>query len=288
MALMQESRNVAVATSLGEDVLVLRHMSATERLSRLFTYELEMLSEDGGLNLDDLLGQNVTVRVERTDVDESRYFNGFVSRCSNAGNHGQYARYRATLKPWLWFLTRTADCRIFQEMTAPDIIKQIFQDHGFSNFKESLFETYRTWEYCVQYRETDFNFVSRLMEQEGIYYYFEHDNGTHTLVLADGYSSHSPISGHEDVPYFPPDGNLRRESEHIYDWQLSREVRSGAFALKDFDFVAPKKELLSRSSTSRQHAQADFELYDYPGEYAESGAGDTYARIRMEEQQARY
>ena len=87
--------------------------------------------------------------------------------------------------PWLWFLTRTSDCRIFQEKTVPDIIKEIFRDHGFTDFEERLSGSYRTWVYCVQYRETDFNFVSRLMEQEGIYYYFKHENGKHTLVLAD-------------------------------------------------------------------------------------------------------
>lgn len=288
MALRQESRYVAVATPMGEDTLVLLSMTATERLSRLFTYELEMLSEDPALNLDDLLGQNVTVRLERTDVDECRFFNGFVSRCSLAGPAGRHTRYQATLRPWLWFLTRTADCRIFQEMTVPDIIKQVFRDHGLTDFKDSLFETYRSWENCVQYRETDFNFVSRLMEQEGIYYYFEHENGKHTLVLADGYSSHAPVPGHESVPFFPPDAGQGREREHVFDWRLSREVRPGAFAVADFDFEAPKKVLRSRSSITREHQQAGFELYDYPGEYTDPAHGDIYARIRMEEQQSRY
>ena len=101
---------------------------------------------------------------------ETRYFNGFVSRFCHLGPQGRYNAYHATLRPWLWFLTRTADCRIFQDRTVPDIVKTVLQEQGFTEIEENLSETYRTWEYCVQYRETDFNFISRLLEQEGIYY----------------------------------------------------------------------------------------------------------------------
>jgi len=176
MAATQSDRFIGVSSPLGGDELLFRRMSAYESLGRLFEIHLELLSTSETINLDDVVGQDMTVRLEVQDGSD-RYFNGFCSEFSQTGRLGRYVTYEAVLRPWLWFLTRTADCRIFQEMTVPDIIKDVFREHGFSDFEESLSATYRTWEYCVQYRETDFNFVSRLMEQEGIYYFFKHEDG---------------------------------------------------------------------------------------------------------------
>ena len=131
----QANRPFVVATPAGGDKLLFHSMSATERLSRLFEYELELLSHDADIQLDQLLGKNVTIRVIRYD-NEARYFNGYVSRFSQGGMHGDLYVYHATLKPWFWFLTRTSDCRIFQEKTVPEIIKQIFNDNGFSDFDD--------------------------------------------------------------------------------------------------------------------------------------------------------
>jgi len=262
-------------------------MTATEQLSSLFEYELELLSEDINIKHEDLLGQPVTAKLRLLDGGE-RYFNGIVNRFTQIGFDGAFAIYQATLVPWTWFLTRTADCRIFQEKTVPDIIKEIFREHGHTDFEESLTGSYRQWVYCVQYRETDFNFVSRLMEQEGIYYYFKHQDGKHTLVLADGYIAHSTIPGFEEVPYFPPDESSFRERDHIDDWLIVREVQPGAFAHTDFDFTAPRKNLLAKSSSPKRHDLADHEVYDYPGEYLERGDGETYARVRLEEMHAAY
>ena len=288
MALTQARRSIGLVSPLRDDVLLFRRMSATEQLSRLFEYELDLLSENHDIKLEDVLGQTMTVRLDLPDSDEPRYFNGYVSHFGYEGTHGRYGCYRATLRPWLWLLTRTADCRIFQEMTIPEIIKQVFRDRGLTDFQELLSETYQPREYCVQYRETDFNFVSRLTEQEGIYYYFTHQNDKHTLVLADSYSSHDPVPGYEEIPYFPPDEHERRERDHISDWSIAQQVQPGTYCLNDFDFKAPKKNLISSSAIARQHAQAEFEVYDYPGEYVESSAGDTYARVRIEEMQARH
>jgi type VI secretion system secreted protein VgrG len=140
----------------------------------------------------------------------------------------------------------------------------------------------------VQYRETDFNFVSRLMEQEGIYYYFKHESNKHILVLSDSVSSHEAYPGYEKLPYFPPDEHLRRERDHIYDWNISQEVQPGVYALNDFDFTRPKANLEVKASITRQHARAAMEIFDYPGEYLQTNDGENYVRARIEELHAEY
>jgi len=286
MLITQKHRLIAVSTPLADDELVIRRMTGHEQMSQLFEYELELYSEDLEIKYEDLLGGNATVRVE-TEGESTRYFNGYISEFSLLGQEGRHYTYQAILKPWLWFLTRTADCRIFQEMTVPDIIKQVFRDHGFTDFKDELSGTYRTWEYCVQYRETDFNFVSRLMEQEGIYYFFSHEDGKHELVMADGFSSHQTTDWYEEVPYFP-ENSARRKRDHISSWGITKQVQTGAYALNDFDFKAPKKGLISAANDQKSHEASSYEVYDYPGEYAENTDGDQYARKRIDELQAQY
>ena len=281
MARVQEFREVAVATPLGGDVLLLQRMSGQEEMGRLFTFELQLLSEDPQINFQDLLGQNMTVRVE-TMHGQTRYFNGFVSRFSQVGSLGRLTKYQATLVPWLWFLTRTADCHIFQNTSVPDIIEKIFSDFGFADVKNRLNGKYQPWEYCVQYRETAFDFISRLAEQEGIYYYFVHENGKHTLVLADGLSSHDPREGYEEIRYHREDDAVT-DYEYVSDWSFQQSVQSGVFALNDFDFKSPKKSLRARATITRPHKAADFEIYDYPGEYTEFDDGEQYSRMRIQE-----
>ena len=287
MAILQETRDIKVITPLGDNVLLFRKMSATEQLGRLFEYKLDLLSDNPAITLSDLLGQAVTVHL-KTSNNESRYFNGHVSRFSQAGIVENLYTYQVTLKPWLWFLTRTADCRIFQKQTVPDIIKQVFRDGGYSDFEESLSATYREWDYCVQYRESDFNFVSRLMEQEGIYYFFKHEDGKHTLVIADSIESHESVPNYEEIPYFPYQENLRRERDHIFDWYLTQEVQPGVYALNDFDFEKPKADLNAKLKQPYDHAVDTFEVYDYPGEYVEKSDGEEYVRKRVEELHAQY
>lgn len=283
----QANRAIAVTTPLGDDVLLFHSMSVSEQLARLFQFDLDLLSADPEIKLADILGQNVTIRYQRPD-GEDRFFNGIVSQFSQSGMHGNLFVYRATLRPWFWFLTRTADCRIFQNKIVPDIIKEVFRDQGFSDFEDTLSGTYREWENCVQYRETDFNFISRLMEQEGIYYYFKHEDAKHTLVLSDSISAHEAVSGYEEVPYYPPEESERRERDHISDWSLNQLIQPGVYALNDYDFKKPKANLEVKSSIPREHEQAEFEIYDYPGEYSESSDGETYVRARIEELQAQY
>lgn len=200
--LTQANREVRVTTPLGEDVLLIRSMSGREELGKLFEYHIDLISETTDADFNQLVGDTITVSLEMGE-DTTRYFNGYVSRFAQTGISGQNAIYQATVVPWFWLLTRTSDCRIFQNMTVPDIIKEVFRDDGFTDFEDALSGSYRTWINCVQYRESDFNFVSRLMEQEGIYYFFKHEEDKHTLVMADAYSSHEKVAGYEEVVYHP-------------------------------------------------------------------------------------
>jgi len=282
----QKHREVAIETTLGEDVLLLINFSGTEQLGRLFEYKLELASEDYQIKPESIVGQNVSIRLNLGN-GEVRYFNGYVSHFTQLTSSGQLARYRATVVPWFWFLTRVADCRIFQEMTVPDIIEQIFRDRGFTDFENGLSGKYRKWEYCVQYRETDFNFISRLMEQEGIYYFFKHENGKHSLVLTDSASAHEPYPEFEQLEYHPADKGTSTE-ECISDWVVETHLQPCSFALNDFDFKNRKGDLQARTKVSREHTAAEFEIYDYPGEYTETSHGEEYTKKRIEELQAQY
>ena len=285
----QSERIFKVTTPLADDALLFRRMSGNEELGRLFEFELDLLSTDPNISFDDVLGEGMTVEVERPD-GEIRYFNGIVSRFSYVGTEGQYSLYRATIKPWLWLLTRTNDCRVFQNMTVPDILNEVFNHYGFSDFEDHLSRDYSEREYCIQYRESAFDFVSRLMEHEGIYYYFEHEADKHTLILADENSFHEPCPGYDTLRFFPPEEFDRRDldEDHVYDWQVGQQVQSGRYALNDYNFESPKANLEVRSAIPREHAHAEFEVYDYPGTYQEVSDGDNYVRTRIEEIQAQH
>ncbi len=284
---IQKTRPIGLKTPLGEDVLLLRSMTGSEHLGRLSEYELSVLSSEESVKMDDVLGQNVTVRLEVAN-DQSRFFNGYVSRFAQTGRTAGYATYQVTVRPWLWLLTRRQDCRSFQELTAPEIIKKVFEDYDFADFDDALSSSYRQRGYCVQYRETDFDFVSRLMEEEGIYYYFRHEDGKHTLVLADSYSAHSLLPGYESVPYYPPTENVVRDEDCVFDWAITREVMPGVCTLQDFDFQKPNVDLATRSKVTRPHALAEFEIYDFPGRYFKEEDGNSYARARIEEFQSQH
>lgn len=281
----QDKRIIKVKTPLGKDVLVLHHMQGTEELGRPFQFELEMLSSRHDLNFESILGQNITVEYELPKGGR-RYFNGFVSEFLHIGEHGDLAKYSLQMRPWLWFLTRTADCRIFQKLTVPEIIKEVFTDNGFTDFEDLLNGSYRQWEYCVQYRETDFNFVSRLMEQAGIYYYFKHEDGKHTAILSDSISAHSIFPDYGEIPFRPPGQPIH--DEHISNWQIIKKVQPGRYVLNEYDYVAPKADKKVDQLIMRDHDKSDSEIYDYPGEYTERGDGENYAQIRIEELHASY
>jgi len=281
-------RALKLDSPLGEDLICVS-LKGHEELGRLFEYRLELRSLNYNIKFEDIVGQRVTLRLALREGE--RYFDGFVSQFRYAESAGKFAAYRAVIKPWFWFLTRTADCRIFQNQKVPDIIKAVFRDNGMSDFDDRLSETYREWEYCVQYRESDFNFLSRLMEQEGIYYFFEHLKGKHVLVLADSHGAHEPFPGYEKIPYFPPDTSLAlRKRDYIHYWEVCQTIMPGKYAIKDFDFLKPKVDLTAKLTRNRPHAfpLPDHEIYDYPGEYTEIDDGSNSVEKKLQELQAQH
>ncbi len=190
----QSDRVYQIKSPFGKDVLLLRRMKGGEALSEPYEWHLDLLSEKPDLDGDKILGQDVTISMLQPN-GKKRFFHGFVSEFSQGGWVQQYFEYRAVVRPWYWFLTRTSHCRIFQEKTVPDIYEEVVKAYGFTHYDLRLSGTYEPWEYCVQYRETDFNFLSRLLEQEGIYYFFEHEEGKNTMVLADDPRAHKTRRG---------------------------------------------------------------------------------------------
>jgi len=280
-------RLMEIDTPLGADTLLFHGLHAREELGRVSEFQVDLLSQKGDIALDDILGKNVNIRV-MTAKNQTRYFNGYVTRFAQRGKLGRYHRYLAVVRPWLWFLSRTADCRIFQNKTVPDILKAVFGDHGAAEFALELSQTYEPWTYCVQYRETDFNFVSRLMEHEGIYYYVRHTDGHNTLVLVDSGSAHSPCPTAETVPFLAPERMVRPDVEHISRWEFGREVQPGVFVHDDYDLERPSVELKTNKSSPRGYSPSDYEIYDYPGCYVKKPEGTRYAEVRLDEYGAQF
>lgn len=294
----QAHRSVRIETPFGPDVLLLKTFRGTENLGTPFQYELILASEDAELDHEKIIGQKVTIAVETAGhaADGSavtRYFHGFVSRFAQTKYEGKLAEYRATMVPWLWFLTRSANCRIFQNLKVPDILTQVFKDFGFSDIISQLHGNYRTWNYCVQYRETAFQFVSRLMEEEGIYYYFTHEDGKHSLVLCDSAASHQEFPGYAELLYRPASDGVQ---ETLNSWAVQHEVQSDAYATNNFNFTAPNAYSVASSFENRGFGQTKLEQFDYLGEQSEfnqysAGApneNDRYSQMRLQELQARF
>lgn len=287
MALKQATRLLSLKTPLGDNALLLTAFSGEEGVSQLFRFTLEMISDNASVAGKDLLGKGVTFSIRLAD-DAPRHFHGVVSRFS-AGDEDQNGRraYRAEVVPWLWFLTRNSDCRIFQKMTAPDIIQQIFKDRGFSDFQAKLTGHHAKREYCVQHQETDFNFVSRLMEEEGIFYFFEHADGKHKMILGDKATAYVD-SKQKEVDYPTDFGSLAFE-DHIRSWEHAYEFRTGKLAQTDYNFETPSTNLGTTSNTVVSvPGNTKFEFFEYPGSYGTKGDGQPLTDVRMEEEEAGY
>jgi len=283
----QDSRLIAINTPLGANVLLLKSFQMTDGLGRPFVCTCDVRSEKHDIEAKDIIGQPATVRVQQTD-GKTKYINGVISRFSQEGTPAvkRINKYSLTIVPALWFLSRTADCRIFQAKSVPDVIKEVLQQFGVTNLELKVTATYDAREFIVQYRETAFNFVSRLMEEEGLFYFFNHENGKHTMVIADAPSIFKPAPGYEKIQFLQQDDDAGGH-EHISRMTWECAALPGAFVLRDYDFKAPAKYLDGDTKTVQQkHSQKDFEVYDYPGFFEKQAEGERYVKVRMEESDA--
>jgi type VI secretion system secreted protein VgrG len=283
--LSQANRTATLKTPLGDDVLVLKSFSGTEGLGELFEFQVDALSEDKNIDFDDVLGQACTVKL-KTYKGAERFFCGVLTHSQWAGVEGQNFNYKLTLRPWFWLLAHRANCRIFLDKKVTKIIEDVFTDAGFSSGTDFKFRTsgnYDNIDYCVQYRETDFAFVSRLMEQYGIYYYFKHSDGQHTMILADSLSSHDPTENLNEVPFHYARTELARVEQQLNEWTSDRRFRSGKIEYNDYDYLKPPKNLRAPHEAQKR---SKFEVYDYPGKYDDQEKGKQFAKIRLEAEHA--
>jgi type VI secretion system secreted protein VgrG len=288
------AKRIADLVSPAGDSLLLWRASIVEELGRPSRMEVQVLCEKPLPDESALLGAAMAVRVRHDEmsVDEGaeaeRFYHGIATHIAHRGLHLRYQHYTLTLESWPALLDYTQDCRIFQDKTVPEILDEVFARHGAiaTVDKGGLSGSYAPWKYCVQYNETDFAFVTRLMGQEGIYYYFEHAAGKHTLMLCDSGGAHSPSSGFEVLPLRAAAVDAERGDRHsISAWSLNRRLQSGAYTTTDYDFERPSvslKQLRENAAGVKASAHNALEVFNYPGEYTQEGIGADYVRQRLE------
>lgn len=291
----QDKRHLRVDTPLGKDKFLLRSFEGQEAISSLFEFHLEMLSGEASIDPSKIVGKAITFSAKLFDGSK-RYFNGHVKRFVSTGAMLRDLRvYRCEVVPWLWFLTRTSDCRIFQNKTVVEIVEAIFQELGFGAYSTSgLQNSYEPYEYCVQYRETDFAFISRLLEQEGIFYFFTYGDGEHKLILGDQNTAfESCVENQVEYAYSDSGGRL---ADRILSWEHGYEFRSGKWTQSDYNFLQPAAtnktpsniQLTTEESVVKLPDISKYELFEYPGKYDKKALGSTYAKVRMEAEEVPY
>ncbi len=285
--LSQDGRRTGVLTTLGKDKVVLRSFTGTEAMSSLYSYRLELLSRDDTIQAADLMAQPISFWVLYPD-DKPRYFHGYVSRFEYLGRGDRGSMYRIEAVPWFWFATQNRDCRIFQDLSIPQILSELFRSRGFSDFDTSnISGSYPALEYCVQYNESDYAFASRLMEEAGIFYFFQHEAGKHTMVLSDSTAGcYDCKNGSVD---FSDKLSERTSSSEIWRWAHSYQFKPGRWAHEDFNFKSPQNDMVATSNTTMDLPRVtDFEVYEYPGRFSVRGDGSSIADVRMQAEESQH
>ncbi|OUT62247.1 MAG: hypothetical protein CBB71_02425 [Rhodopirellula sp. TMED11] len=287
MNLTQQNRTLTIKTDLGDDKVVIQRFHAEETLGRPFQFHARVLVQDGGVKIEDLLATATTVTL--ISDGSPVYYHGVINRINWVDTQGSMRVFDLSIVPELWMLTRRADCRIFQFKSVVDIVKSVVTANGFTmGFKTNLLGTPEEREYCVQYRETDFDFVHRLLQEEGIYYYFVHSASNHEMVLVDANDRFDNVPNYTTMNYVPPDKARSRQEAQVNHWEQVMEVQSGVVTLNDFDFEKPRTDLTAKSVINRSHPHSSLEVYDYPGEYVVQAKGDESANVDIQGRAADY
>jgi len=267
---------------LPPDLLRVVRFHGEEQISRLFHFTVELASQESELDFTEVLGQPAVLTIK--GEPEARHVNGIVSRVEQAGRGNLYTYYRVELVPTIWLLTRRHNCRIFQDQSVPEVIKQVLDDAGLPGdaYRLALRASYPAREYCVQYRESDMDFISRLMEEEGIFYFFEHTETAHRLTLGDAPEVHPAIA--EPATLTLRDAAFGSTAEEFLStFRMTREIRTGGVVLRDFN---PLKPALDLTAEQKGRERPELELYDYPGNFDQRGRGKAVAKVRLEEARA--
>jgi type VI secretion system secreted protein VgrG len=274
-----------VTGPMPDGVLLLETFQGKELLGTPYRYNLTLLSADPNIAVDKVLGQPLTVQI-KLDNGSFRYFNGIVTYFAKTGLSQRHIRYLAVLKPKLALFDYARDCRILYDADASTHVTDVLGKRGFTNVESGKLEgSYRKREYTVQYRESDFNFVQRLLEEDGIYYFFRHEKDKHTLVMADSGSAHAAVSGYDKVLYLPKERKQVREEEHFWSLKAAGSLYPGKFSvLRGYDYTKqrPGSAQIEEKNSLVDQPGADFENYDYPGGLSEKPDAEAEADVRLE------
>ena len=282
----QHQRLFSFDSPLGPDKLLVNSFAGAEQLSELYLFEMELASEDFGIDWDQIVDRNVTVGVRQRDGTTFRYFNGYINRFEPTRHDGRLAYYSATMVPWLWYLTLTTDSVIYQEKTVVQVIEETFRKYGFRDYDiKSLGDRHAKWANCCQYQETAFDFVSRLMEIEGIYYYFKHERGKHTLTMVDHLSAHLPCPYQSSMRLEHQEGTgLFRTEDTVFTSNMAKVIKPNKYAHKDYNFLIPSHKLYYEAPCQQfMGTNRPLEVYDYPGEFDWEKDAPDWGKLRQEE-----
>ncbi|EHX8662407.1 type VI secretion system tip protein VgrG [Escherichia coli] len=287
------THNVTLSGSAVPDgMLLFASLGGTETVGELFTYSIKLKTPDilnlgyvspaANLQLKPMVGKDLCVNIE-LDGGGKRYISGLVTAARVAGHQGRSVVYELRLEPWLKILTHTSDYKAFQNKNVVEILDEVLDEYPWP-VEKRLVENYPTRAWQVQYGETDFDFVQRLMQEWGIYWWFEHSENSHTLVLADAINVHKACADSPLVCYYQK--GLKLDKEFIHTITANESLRSGQWVLNDFDFMKPRSLLKSTVANPRETGLAEYEHYEWPGDYFTKSEGEMLTRIRMEEQRS--
>lgn len=281
-------QRIVVAHSPFGSSLLFKRLEGTEALSTVFDFDVELVSEDASLDARQILGKGLGLAIE-VDSGQTRYLHGEVVRFSYIGQElggPRLARYRLQLRPWLWYLGRNRDCKIYQNQSVVEILDEVLGSYPGYQYRKQLSGSYANYEFCVQYEESDLDFIQRLMEQEGIYYYIEHQADHHVVVLCDDVSAHEMLPHQSNIAYYPEDSNVLATEQAIYAWRSHQQLQGVEYVVDDYDFTKSAASLRQQRRVPYSITQANREIYDWQAGYADPDQGEHYVRVRVEQAQS--
>ena len=278
-------QGISVQTPLGNDAFVVTSFEYSEELGQLFELVVELESSTADIDPAALVGKQFTVSLELPNGG-TRHFNAFMQRFTRASHGGPFTSYLAVGIPWFGMLEFAENCQIFENINCCELVEQVFGEFDFATYHLLSFCPKTRWEAHTQYRESTFNFMQRSLQEQGSYYFWTHDDGSHTLNLCDNISNHAAFPGYDQIP-FRQNERGQQAGEHIHDWGYDAELQPTAVVLKDYNYDDPTMTLRQTESAQHPYGPSSLKLFDYPGLFQQSSDGERYARVRIESRECR-